>query len=247
MPASCEAAVSEDRLLDGRIRFMQPRDGFRSGIEPVLLAAAVPARSGERILEGGCGSGAGLLCLAARVAGIQGVGVERDAGLAALARANAAANGWPMLCFAAGDIAGPNRFGVFDHAFANPPYHAPEGTRSPQPGRDSAKRGGALLVAGWAAALGASLRHHGTLTFILPAHLLPAGLAALAAADCRARAVLPLWPRCGRPAKLVLLRGVRGGRSDLRLLSGLVLHDDSGAFTPAAQAVLRRGAALPMD
>ena len=80
-------------LLGGRVRYAQPRQGFRSGIEPVLLAAAVPARAGERVLEGGTGAGAALLCLAARVPGVHGVGIERDGTLVSLARRNASANG----------------------------------------------------------------------------------------------------------------------------------------------------------
>ncbi|HJS85951.1 MAG TPA: SAM-dependent methyltransferase, partial [Acetobacteraceae bacterium] len=59
--------VTGGTLLGGRVRYAQPAEGFRSGIEPVLLAAAVPARPGECVLEGGSGAGAGLLCLAARI------------------------------------------------------------------------------------------------------------------------------------------------------------------------------------
>jgi tRNA1Val (adenine37-N6)-methyltransferase len=55
---------------------------------------------------------------------------------------------------------------------------------------------------------------------------------------------LPLWPKAGRPAKLLLLRGVKGGRMPFRVAPGLVLHTDDGRFTPEADAVLRLGRAL---
>ncbi len=97
--------VTQGHLLGGRVRYAQPRSGFRSGIEPVLLAAAIPARPGERVLEAGSGAGAALLCLAARVAGISGLGVERDPALVEIAASNAAANGWGELAFLAADIA----------------------------------------------------------------------------------------------------------------------------------------------
>ncbi|MCX7383228.1 MAG: SAM-dependent methyltransferase, partial [Alphaproteobacteria bacterium] len=71
----------------------------------------------------------------------------------------------------------------------------------------------------------------------------PAALAAFACAGCGSLALLPLWPRAGRAAKLVLLRGVKGGRGPFRLLPGLVLHE-AGGYTAAAQAILRDGAAL---
>jgi tRNA1(Val) A37 N6-methylase TrmN6 len=101
------------------------------------------------------------------------------------------------------------------------------------------------LFGTWAMQLAAPLRHHGTLTLILPAASLPAGLAALAAAGCGGPVLLPLWPQTGRPAKLLLLRGSKGGRGPCALLPGLVLHEPGGGFTPAAEAILRDGAALP--
>ncbi len=154
--------TTDGRLLDGRVRYTQPRGGFRTGIEPVLLAAAIPARAGERVLEGGCGAGAALLCLAWRVPRLTGLGVERDPSLVALARENAAANGWPGLEFLTADLTtwgGPRRF---DHVLANPPYYLEDGTQSPDPAREAAKRGSPESIAAWIAALVAPLRHHGT-------------------------------------------------------------------------------------
>ena len=84
--------VSRDRLLGGRVLFDQPVEGYRSAIDPVLLAAAVPAKSGESVLELGSGAGAASLCLALRVPGCRIVGIEQDAALVALANANACVN-----------------------------------------------------------------------------------------------------------------------------------------------------------
>lgn len=237
--------VTDGTLLGGRVRHAQPAAGHRTGLEPVLLAAAVPARPGERVLEGGTGSGAALLCLAARVAGLRGVGVERDPALAALARANAAANGFDGISLIAGDLLALRPEGVFDHALANPPWHG-AGTASPEPLKETAKRGAPGLIAAWARQLAAPLRHRGTLSLILAAPALPAGLAALAAAGCGSPAVLALWPRPGRPAGLVLVQGIKGGRGPCRVLAGLVLHEEGGGFTAAAEAVLRGGAALSL-
>ena len=87
------SAVSEGTLLGGRVRHAQPHLGHRTGLEPVLLAACVPARPGQRVLEGGTGVGSALLCLAVRVPGLVGRGIERDAVMAELARGTIAANG----------------------------------------------------------------------------------------------------------------------------------------------------------
>jgi tRNA1(Val) A37 N6-methylase TrmN6 len=236
--------MTEGSLLDGKVRYAQPRIGFRSGIEPVLLAAAVPARPGESVLEAGSGAGATLLCLAARVRGISGLGVERDPALAAIAARNAAANDRPALTFMVADIADSADLGPFDHACANPPYHPSTGTASPDALRDAARRATPELFAVWARAMGQRLRPRGTLTWIVTAAVVPACIAALQQAACPLSALLPLWPRLGKPAKLVLLQGIRGGRDRFRVLPGLVLHDDAGRFTPEAEAILRDAQAL---
>ena len=178
--------------------------------------------------------------------GVCGVGLERDPDLAALAGVNFAANGFTGLSAVAVSVEAYAAEASFDHAMANPPWHAPEGTASPDAGREAARRADPALLARWVACLTASLRHRGTLTLIAAAATVPAWIAALPGAGCGSPAILPLWPRAGQPAKLVLLRVVRGGRAPLRLLPGLVLHADDGAFTAAAQAVLRDGATLPI-
>ena len=38
--------LTEDGFLNGRLKFLQPRDGYRASMDPVLLAAAVDARPG---------------------------------------------------------------------------------------------------------------------------------------------------------------------------------------------------------
>jgi tRNA1(Val) A37 N6-methylase TrmN6 len=232
-------------LLGGRVRHAQPAGGHRTGIEPVLLAASIPARPGERVLEGGTGSGAALLCLAARVRPIEGVGIERDAGMAAVARANMAANGFTGLSVLHGDLADAVAPGPFDHAFANPPWH-PAGTASPDPAREASKRATSGLFALWARRLAAPLRRRGTLTFVVAAAVLPDCLAAFGDAGCGGIAVLPLWPLAGRPAKLLLLRGIKGGHGPCRVLPGLVLHEADGGFTRAADDILRDAAGLDL-
>jgi tRNA1Val (adenine37-N6)-methyltransferase len=241
------STITHGHLLNGRIRYAQPAEGFRSGIEPVLLAAAIPALPGQRVLEGGTGAGAALLCLMSRVPDVTGLGIERDPDQAALARANAAANDLRGLEILTGDIETAEPAGVFDHAFANPPYHPASGSASPNVGRLTAKQAAPDLLARWTAALVRPLRPRGSVTLILPAASLPACIVALAAAKAPVDAVLPLWPKAGVPAKLILVRGIKGGRAAMRLLPGLELHQSNGQFTDVANAILRDGAALGLD
>jgi len=243
------ADTTEDRLLGGRVLLRQPRKGLRAGLDAVLLAAAVPARPGERVLEAGCGSGAAFLCVAARVPGLAVLGVERDPGLAALAAANAAANGLARDAVAlhaadVRDVALARALPPCDHAFANPPYW-PGGSAPPDAARRGATHEAGAALADWARFLAAALRPRGSLSLILPAARLQAGVAALAAAGCGGVRLVPFWPRAGMPARRVLLQAKRGGRGPARVGPGVVLHEADGRFSAAAEAVLRGAAPLP--
>ncbi len=241
--------TTEDRLLGGRVLLRQPRRGLRAGLDAVLLAAAVPARPGERVLEAGCGSGAAMLCLSARVPGLRLVGVERDPGLATLAAANAAANGLGAERAAlhradVRDLPLARTLAPCDHAFANPPYW-PGGTAPPDPARRGATHEAGADLADWARFLAAALRPRGSLSLVLPAARLEAGMAALAAAGCGGVRLVCFWPKAGEPARRVLLQARRGGRGPARIGPGLALHEADGRFSAAANAVLRDAAPLP--
>jgi tRNA1(Val) A37 N6-methylase TrmN6 len=239
-----QRATSAGTLLGGRLAYAQFLDGYRTGIEPVLLAAAIPAVAGDRVVEGGTGAGAGLLCLASRVPGLTGLGLEIDPALAGLAAANVAANGHAGLHIQEQDVSVWRSQDMFDHAFANPPWHRADGTASPNTGRQLAKVAGATLLADWTRALAAPLRRRGTLSLLLPAAALADGVAALQLAGCPEIHTLPLWPRAGEPARLIILRGIRHGGGPALLHHGLVLHGPDGRFTQAADAILRHAASL---
>ncbi|MBV8158459.1 MAG: hypothetical protein JO278_12415 [Dyella sp.] len=170
------------------------------------------------------------------------MGIELDPALAGVAGTNAAANGFDGLRFVAADVAAWSDGAMFDHAFANPPYHPAHLPASPDLRRDRAKRAAPDLLGLWTKALARQVRNGGTVTLVLPAARLGD---ALAAAEQRLGSIVvfPLWPREGRAAKLILVQGLVGGRGELVLSPGLVLHGVTG-YTPAADAVLRDGGKL---
>ena len=157
---------SDDRLLGGRLRLSQPKQGYRVAIDPILLAAAIDATAGERILDAGCGTGAAALCLAMRALECTMTGVERDAELAALACSNVAINGLNGR-IAVVECALEDYAGAFDQVMTNPPFHESDThTRSPQLTKASAHGETALDLAGWIEASARLLKPGGRLTLI---------------------------------------------------------------------------------
>ncbi len=250
-----DPALTDDAFLGGRLRILQPAKGFRAGIDSVLLAAAVPAKAGEAVFEAGTGPGVAALCLLSRVPGVRVTGAEANPDYAALARRNAERNELAEVfevitgnALRAGKRDGPPGLspGTFDHAFANPPYHAADAVQH-SPHADKA-RAHVLMEAPlpeWVRTLARMVRPKGTITLIQPAAALPELLCAMQAAKLGAIVIAPVWPRAGRPASRVLVRAVRGVKTPARLLPGLTLHEEGHAFTPDAEAILRHAAPFP--
>ena len=102
----------------------QPATGYRAGADPVFLAAAVPAKRGDHVLEFGCGVGIALLCLGNRVGDAHLIGVEIDRPTAELAAFNAQTNSIALEVFVASVAELPREVTdrVYDHVMMNPPY-----------------------------------------------------------------------------------------------------------------------------
>lgn len=242
---------TEDRLLDGRIRLRQSRNGYRAGMDAALLAAACDARPGERVIEAGCGPGAALLAAAARRPQTRFVGVERDPEAIALAQANIALNDLAARVeVLPADVAEPFstlRLRVFDAAIANPPFFDdPLALRGPAPARKGAWIADQGLSA-WTTFLLKSVREGGTITLIHRADRL-GDLIALLSDKAGSIRIRPIHPFPDAPAKRVIIRAIKTGKAPLVLSPPLILHDRGGAkHTDEAEAILRGEAALGWD
>ncbi len=239
---------SEDTLLGGRVKLRQPLHGYRAAIDPVLLAAAVPAGAADTVLDIGCGVGAASLCLAARVDGCRITGIETQRELVRLANDNIALNGFfGRVAAVSGDLLHPPprlEPGSFAHVMANPPFlEAAAATPPPDAAKAAANVEGEADLGAWVRFALVMVRPKGSITFIHRADRMERLLAQLSgrAGDI---VVFPLWAGPEKPAKRVIIRARKSVATPTRLAPGLVLHEADGRYTPAADAVLRGGAAL---
>jgi tRNA1(Val) A37 N6-methylase TrmN6 len=234
-------------MLGGRLHVWQPRNGYRAATDPVLLAAFVPAREGERVLDLGCGVGTAGLCLARRVPGLEMHGLEIQPAYAELARRNALENGLAIAVHEGdlGAMPAALRRLNFDHVLLNPPYHETKGaTPARDAGRDVANREGAAGLAAWIEAGIRRLKPGGRIAIIQRSARLGEILVAFGN-GCGAVEVLPLAAREGRPADRVLVRARKAQRTALVLHYPLTLHQgrshlrDGNDYTEQAESVLR--------
>jgi tRNA1(Val) A37 N6-methylase TrmN6 len=249
-----EKGWSDDAVLGGRLRLRQPRRGHRVGHDAILLAAATGGAPGEHIVDLGAGVGAAGLAVAVRVPAVTVTLVEIETELAALAAENARRNGLadrvravvldagaPARAFAAAGLGS----GSAARVLMNPPFNEPARQNvSPERQRRLA-HAASLPLAVWVKSARRLLAPGGVLTLIWRADGVADVLAALGP-PFGAIAIVPVHPKPGAPAIRILARAEKGSRGPTVILPGLVLTDEFGRPSQAAEAVLRHGATLPL-
>ncbi len=231
----------------------QPKAGFRAGLDSVLLAASVGKHS-TSIVELGAGAGVASICALADLSGATATLLDIDPAMLDLATGNLAANALSgranTVCL---DVTARGselvEAGLIrDHytsVIANPPFFATgSGSLSPDKARANARHMPAQDLDLWlrsAATLGAP---GAEVIFIHLAQALPQLLASFSS-RFGAITVLPVIARPFGEATRVLVRGKKGSRAPMSLLSPLILHGDTGrGFLPAMDAIFRGEARL---
>lgn len=249
--------VTDDAFLGGALHLLQPRSGYRAGVDAVLIAAVVRAAPGRElsVLDVGAGVGTAGLCVSRRLPEAEVVLFEREPALAELARQNILRNGLEEqarvaegdLGISQGALSGLGMLpDSFDHVIANPPFHGEgRGTPAAHPLKSAAHAMPEGDLDDWVRFMARMTAPGAAAAMIHKAEALGRVLTAFANrfGDLR---VLPVQPRRGEAAIRVLVEGIKGSRAPLVLLDALVLHDDDNRFTPQVEALLRAGAGLDL-
>lgn len=240
-----------DAFLDGRVLVRQPKNGYRAATDPVFLAASIPAKSGQSVLELGCGVGVALFCLGARIPNVSLTGLELQSDYANLARENARENDMDARIVSGDLMQMPRelRNQGFDHVMFNPPFYDSAKVSAPKDAGKSQAHVMGLTIECWVRAALKRLKPKGRLSFIHRAEILPQALGCLAdfAGDIT---VKPLTSRQDQPAKRIIISCRKGTKGPSVLLPPLVVHkgsahfDDAGTYSAVAQSILRDGKAL---
>jgi tRNA1(Val) A37 N6-methylase TrmN6 len=239
-----------DALLGGRLTLFQPRTGHRAGSDAVLLAACVPAGAEGRAIDVGAGVGAAGLGALLRAPALDMTFVEIDADLVEFCNRNIAGNGFSGRARALeADLLAPRRAagssdGTFDLVITNPPFHQAGAVRPPP----DPKKARAYVIesqGAWMKAAFALLAPGGTFLMIHRADALPEILETARGRIGGVR-ILPILPRAKAAAIRVLVAGRKGSRAPLEVLPQIVLHGESGGFTPQAEAIHRGEAGVDL-
>ncbi len=243
-----EEGETIDDFLGGNVRLIQPASGYRISMDTVMLAASVPAKAGQRILEGGVGTGGAAICLARRVSGVYVNGVEREDEMISYARRNVAFNGLEeqvqihKACIT--DLS--DEEGQYDHVMVNPPYLAEgHGIRPPSENKGLAHMDLGTTLKDWMRFCVYKAKVKGTISIVYRADRVDEIIAHLHRRVGELK-IMPLWPRVGVHAKRVIIQGRKGVRGAATILPGIPLHGEVERYTPEAKAVLWDGKQLEL-
>ncbi|MBL3539114.1 methyltransferase [Aminivibrio sp.] len=231
--------VTRDDLLYGALTLRQPAGGPRVNVDTILLAAYVRdtfPRSGGRVMELGCASGAVSLILALRFPAVAVTGLEIQDELAALAEENAVLNGLSeRVSVVRGDLRNSGALfppQLFDCVAMNPPYEEPGCGRPSASSSDRPARQGIWCSLGdMAAAARYLLKHRGRMYVVFRAGRTAELLASLSEQGLEPKRIRFVHPLPGRKASVVLVEALRGGKPGMTVEPPLYIEDGRGNYT----------------
>jgi tRNA1(Val) A37 N6-methylase TrmN6 len=240
-----------DQFHRGKFVVVQPKSsGHRSGIDAMLVAAAVPEGLEGKVADFGAGAGAAGLAVAARCPKATVSLVENDQVMAEFARrtiqheSNSALSFRLSVLEADVSLSGNDRVNSglcdrsFDFVVMNPPFNSSRDRATPDTLKAAAHVMSDDLFEAWLRSAAAVLRPGGSMTLIARPQSLQDILHACAG-RFGALQILPVLPRPDEPAIRIIVLGTKGSRAALSLLPPLILHGPSGhAYLPEAEATI---------
>lgn len=236
---------TEDKILGGRVTLFQPRKGYRVAIDPVLLAAAIPAKQGQRVLDMGCGTGAVSLCLQARVGGLEIDGFDINSEHIELAVKSTVANGFDYPCrFTVRDVSEWKSPIPYDFVVANPPFFDEKAyCSSPFAGKNAAHATSDLES--WVACARRNLTENGHFILIFPTDRLEI-LKQSMTGYFSSISLFYLQSKVKVPPNRVILTasGQKSAENKLFEAGSILVHAETGGYTPEAEAAIRHAKAI---
>ncbi len=242
--------TTHDAFHNGAFEVIQPSDkGYRSGLDAMLIAAALPASSKGVVAD--LGSGVGVAGLAALNLNreLDALLIEKNEQLVELAEQSIRLNKNSFLrtrcTILNADVllSGEERMKAgmkpesVDHVIMNPPYNSVSDRPPVDPMRIEAFMMGEGGADAWFRTAANIIRPGGTLITIYKTENF-GDILACTKGRFGGLEILPIHSRADEPAKRIIVRGTYGSRAPMALLPGFVVHEQDGSYTPRAQAIV---------
>lgn len=223
-----------DSLSIGNLQILQAENGYRFSLDPVVLARFIKLGNERRVVDLGAGCGILPLLLARLSDAEEFIGVEVQHDLADRAKRNVVLNGLQSrIRILHEDIRSIRNILPVGHAdlvVSNPPYRRPDSGRiAPNDERAIARHELSGGLTDFIAAASWLLKNGGQFAAIYLAERLPELMSEMMIAGLEPKRLRMIHPRKGRPAKMVVMEGRKGGRPGLLVEDPLYVYADSGS------------------
>ena len=234
------SSYTTDTFFDGKIRVMQNRRGYRFSIDAVLLAYHAAPRAQEKVLDLGTGCGIIPLILASRRSDLKIFAVEIQTELAGLADSNVHQNQLQdhiqVLCTDMKLVTQKMTSGPFDLIVSNPPYHRPgSGRINPDAQRAVARHEIKASLADVLQTTRRMLRTAGRFVTIFTAERTTDILSQMRNEQIEPKMLRMIYSNRNTDARLILIEGIKNGRSGLKVAPPLFIYDENGDYTADVQ------------
>lgn len=242
------ASPADERLDDlccKGLRILQKTDGFRFGMDAVLLSAFAAAKIGRRVADLGTGTGIIPLLLSARLPQASIDALELQPEMADMAGRSVALNGLEhRIRVYQGDLRSlPKALppASYDLVTCNPPYGRARGTlSSPKACLRLARQEEACSLPDVTRAAARLLCNGGRLALVFPAPRMLELMDELRAARLEPKRLQFVHDRADKPPYLLLCEAMLLARPMLHLLPPLIVHDEEGRETPMLRRIYNR-------
>ena len=225
-----------DELQLGGMRILQKEQGFRFGMDAVLLADFARVGAGEDAADFGTGTGILPLLLLGRGKGRHYDAFELQEDMADMARRTMRLNGLEervtvhaLPVERADEVVKPGSLGSI---VCNPPYGVPGTTlRNPSDALSLARHQREEGLSAWLTMAWRLLRGRGKLAVVYPAPRMLEMMTAMERAHLTPKRFRLVYPAADKPANLVLIEAMKDARPMLHPEPPLIVYGEDGGMT----------------
>lgn len=225
-----------DDLQRNGYRIIQKPDGFRFGMDAVLLSGFADVKPGAKVLDMGTGTGIIPILIEAKTKASHITGLEIQEEFADMAGRSVQLNGLEeKINIVTGDIKEAGRiFGgaSFDVVTTNPPYmNDSHGLKNPDLPKAIARHEILCNLEDVVREASMVLKSGGKLFMVHRPHRMIEIIAMMRKYHLEPKRIRMVHPFIDKEANMVLIEAVKGGGSYLKMESPLIVYKETGVYT----------------
>lgn len=233
--------LSEDCILNGKLKFFQPKNGYRIPIDPIILASMIKISKNQMVLDVGCGVGTISLILKFKNPSAEISAIDIDPKICEICKLNSEKNSLPLNVYNL-NLTKINESILknmrFDHVVTNPPYFTLCSSRISEATRFAKFE--TMPLNNWIEACLKKLNDQGTFSIIHDAARIDDIIFTLKNSRVKVGnfEIFPIYSKKNSAAKRVIVKCRKNGKSVSKILHPIITHNDDGTYSSEMADIL---------